>query len=234
MGRGGRRPSFGALIDATLVGVGLSTLVVIIPYYLARVLSIDAGNTVFVFAPAVLGLVVGLQSAPLLRRVIGHGRLAAIGLAGFAIAIGCLGLVDQIVILMQQSNVDLRRLEEAVGIPTRVSATMLLSIPAGFFSAVTNVAARTVLLSRSPEDVRGQVIATQTTLSNAVALVPTLAAGVAIDLVGVRPVAFAVAALLLAGAVLGRRIGGGGDETRTGMIVPLGGVAPARSKEHRQ
>jgi MFS family permease len=217
------RPAFGALIDAILIGVGLSTLVVIVPFYLVEVLSTDAGNTVFVFAPAVLGLVAGLQFAPFIGRFIGHARLATVGIVGFALSIACLGLVDQVVAFLQQTNIDLNRLEDGLGVPTRISATMLLSIPAGLFSAFVNVAARTVLLSRSPPNVRGQVIATQTTATNAVALVPTLMAGVAIDLLGVRPVAFVIAMLLLAGAVLGRRIGGS-HETRTRMVVPYSGT----------
>jgi MFS family permease len=227
------RPAFGAFIDAILIGVGLSTLVVVVPHYLVEVLSTNAGNTVFVFAPAVLGLVAGLQVAPMIGRAIGHGRLATIGIVGFALAIGCLGLVDQVVTVLRESNVDLDRLESSIGLSTRISATMLMSIPAGFFSAVTSVAARTVLLERSPEEARGQVIATQTTASNAVALVPTLIAGVAIDLVGVRPVALAIAALLLAGAVLGRRIGGG-QETRTKMVVPFSGPPATRGRKDRK
>jgi MFS family permease len=226
------RPMFAALLDAILVGVGLSTLVVILPYYLVRVLHTDAGNTVFVFAPAVLGLVAGLQLAPFFGRLIGHGLLATIGLIGFALAIAGLGLVDSFVQLLQTSNIDLARLEESIGLSTRIWATMLLSIPAGFCSALTNVGARTVLLARSPEETRGQVIATQATLSNAIALVPTLVAGVAIDLVGVRPVAFVIAVLLLVGAIVGRRIGGNRD-TRAKVVVPLGGSVTSHGPKGR-
>ena len=53
------RPAFGALLDAVLISVGMSTLVVLVPYYLVDVLHTDAGNTVFVFAPAVVGLLLG-------------------------------------------------------------------------------------------------------------------------------------------------------------------------------
>jgi len=201
------RPAFGALIDAVLIGVGMSTLVVLIPYYLVDVLDTDASNTVFVFAPAVVGLVAGLQLAALLGRLIGHTRLALLGLLGFSVCIALLGLIDQFIEILNESRVELESLENQLGLSTRTSATMLLSIPAGFFSAVTNVAARTVLLQRSPEDARGQVLATQSTLSNAIALIPTITAGLAIDLFEVRPVAFAIALLLVIGAIAGRRIG---------------------------
>jgi MFS family permease len=200
------RPAFGALIDAVAIGVGMSTLVVIVPYYLVDVLDTSAGNTVFVFAPAVIGLVTGLQFAPMIGRLIGHHRLALLGVVGFSICIALLGLIDPFIDGLRDIQIDLQALEDQLGLPARISATMLLSIPAGFFSAVTNVAARTVLLQRSPEDTRGQVLATQATLSNAIALVPTITAGIAIDLVAVRPVAFVIAIALATGALLGRRI----------------------------
>jgi MFS family permease len=227
------RSMFAALLDGILVGVGLSTLVVILPYYLVDVLGTDAGNTVFIFAPAVLGLVLGLQVAPLLGRLVGHGLMATLGLIGFALAVAGLGLVDQFVDALQRTNIDLARLEESLGLSTRIWATMILSVPAGFCSALTNVAARTVLLARSPEATRGQVIATQTTLSNAIALAPTLLAGVAIDLLDVRPVAFGIAVLLLVGAIAGRRIGGS-DDTRAAVVVPLEGSAASQHTKGKQ
>ncbi len=217
------RPAFGALIDAVLIGVGMSTLVVIVPYYLVDVLNTDAGNTVFVFAPAVFGLIVGLQLAALLGKLIGHTRLGLLGLIGFATCIALLGLIDQFIEVLNESSVEMESLENQLGLSARISATMLLSVPAGFCSAITNVAARTVLLERAPEDARGQVLATQSTLSNAIALVPTITVGLAIDLVGVRPVAFAIALLLIVGAIAGRRIGA---DQRAGSVAPVA-VNPA-------
>jgi len=219
------RPAFGAMTDAVLIGVGMSTLVVIVPYYLVDVLDTDAGNTVFVFAPAVIGLVVGLQTASFLGRIIGHTRLGFLGLLGFAVSIALLGLIDQFIEILKDSSINVSALEDRLDLSARTSATMLLSIPAGFCSAITNVAARTVLLERSPEDARGQVLATQSTLANAIALVPTITVGIAIDLIEVRPVALTIAILIIVGAVAGRRIGI--DQRRTPSPHP----APVASNE---
>jgi hypothetical protein len=98
---------------------------------------------------------------------------------------------------------------------------MLLSVPAGFFSALVNVGAKTVMLERSPEDTRGQILATQSTLSNAIALVPTIGAGLAIDLIDVRPVALTIAILLVLGAIAGRRIGAGGQSVAETLAPPM-------------
>lgn len=218
------RPIFAALLDAVLIGVGMSALIVIVPHFLVRVLDTDAGNTVFVFAPAVIGLTLGLQLAPLLGRMLGHGRIATLGLFGFAIAIACLGLVDQLTVALNDSVTGLPRLEDALGLETRTATTMLISIPAGFCSALTNVGSRTVMLQRAPEDVRGQLFATENTLGRAIALIPTLGAGLAVDLLDVRPVALLVAFLLMIGAIFGRRMGVVGDvmspETAPAETVP--------------
>ena len=78
---------------------------------------------------------------------------------------------------------------------------MLLSVPAGMATAIGSVAARSVLLARTPPDMRGQVVATQSLFQNIGALVPTLLAGVAADIIGVQRVAVAIAILTAGGAL---------------------------------
>lgn len=206
------RASFAALVDSVLLGIGMSALVVIIPQYMERVLSTGADNTVYVFAPAAFGLVAGLQVAPLMGAIIGHGRLATLGLITFALCVAGIGLVEQIAPWLSDRGLLVGWLESKLGLPERISTTMMLALPAGMATAVVNVASRTVLLQRSPADVRARVFATQMTLANLGALAPTLLAGVLIDLVGVPPVAMLFAFALVLGAILARRIGG---ETRS-------------------
>lgn len=85
--------------------------------------------------------------------------------------------------------------------------TMLISIPCGLSMSVVNVAARSILLQRSPGYVRGQVIASQGLLGNIIGLVPTLLAGLATDLFGVIPVAVGIAVLIIVGGLVARQIG---------------------------
>jgi hypothetical protein len=202
------RYAFGALVDSVMVGIGLSALVVIVPQFLETVLDTAPDNTVFVFAPAALGLVIGLQAAPLLGALGGFGRLAAGGLALFAGAILAIGSVAQISEFLVDRGILVGWIDETFGIRPIIATTMLLSIPAGFAVGLVNVAIRTELVLRTPPESHARVFATQATLANLGALVPTLAAGLLIDLVGVRPVAVIVALGLLAGAVFARRIGG--------------------------
>jgi len=78
---------------------------------------------------------------------------------------------------------------------------MLLSVPSGFATSLGSVSARSVMLARTPPDMRGQVIATQSLFQNMGALIPTLLAGIAADLLGVERVAVAIAVLTAGGAL---------------------------------
>jgi hypothetical protein len=201
--------AFAVVIDSVLIGIGLSTLVVIVPQYLERVLDTGADNTVYVFAPAALGLVLGLQLAPLAGELLGYGRLATAGLVLFALCIFAIGMIDVVSGFLLDRGLLVTWIDRQLGLAPRISTTMLLSLPAGIAVGLVNVAARTVLVLRTPPESHARVFATQMTLANLGALVPTLAAGLLIDLTGVKPVALLISIALLGGAVLGRRIGGG-------------------------
>ena len=194
--------TYEAIIDDVLVGIGASSLVVILPFYLERVLGTAKENTVFVFAPAALGLVLGLRYAPILGRFVGERRLATSALLVFACCFGALGFVAQLHTFVDQTlRLPLNPIADLLRIPRLVSVAMLISIPAGFASALVNVAARSLLLDRTPPTSRSQVIATQGLIGNLGALVPTLLAGIAADLFGVEPIAVAIACVIAGGAV---------------------------------
>lgn len=205
----GDRQTFEAILDDVLVGIGMSALVVIVPFYLERVLGTSKENTVFVFAPAALGLVLGLRVAPMLGRVFGERMVATGSLFVFSGCVAALGFVEQTYDLLDALRLPLARIGDVLSISPLVLVAMLISIPAGFSSALVNVAARSILLSRTPETVRGQVIATQGLIGNLGALLPTLLAGIATDLFGVQPVAVAIALAIaivaLAAHTWGRR-----------------------------
>ena len=206
--------AFEALADDVMVGIGMTSLVVIMPIYLERVLGTAKENTVFVFAPAALGLVAGLRVAPLVGRVAGAGRVATLSLVGFAAIIGSFGFVGPLANFLEgRLLLPLAEVADLAGLSPLVLLSMLLSIPAGFASALVGVTTRSVLLDRTPPSARGQVIATQNLIGNLAALVPTLLTGAIADIVGVQPIAVAVAIVMVGGAflahVLYRRPGGG-------------------------
>ncbi len=196
------RASFGAMADDVTVGIGFSALIVIVPFYLERVLDTAKENTVFVFAPAALGLVTGYRMAPRISRLIGGERAATIGLVTFAACVAGLGFAPEIYIVLTDGlSLPFVRIADAVSIQPLVIVAMLVSIPAGFASAIVNVAARSVILERTPPASRSQVVATQSLINNVGAIVPAILAGIAMDRFGVTTVAVAIAILIAAIAV---------------------------------
>jgi len=202
------RFTFEAIIDDVLVGVGMSALVVIMPFYLERVLGTSKENTVFVFAPAALGLVVGIRLAPKLARLISEQYAATLSLFLFAMVVAALGFVEQAYAFLNDTlRFPLDQLTDAVGVSPLIFVAMLLSVPAGFASAVVSVSARSILLSRTPSSLRGQVIATQGLMGNIAALIPTLLAGIATDLFGVKPIAVAIGVCIVVAALTAHMLG---------------------------
>jgi MFS family permease len=189
-------------VDDVLVGIGGSALIVITPLYLKGVLNTGAENTVFVFAPAALGLVLGLRVSHWMGRMLGQRRVATYGLMLFSICIGLLGFVEPVHEFLNDGlRLPVDPLAGLLHLPPLIMVVMALSIPAGFASSIVGVASRSVLLARTPASSRGQVIATQNLIQNVGALVPTLLAGLAADLFGVERVAVALAVLIAAGAI---------------------------------
>lgn len=201
-------PTREAVLHDVLVSVGMSSLVVIIPFYLERVLGTSKENTVFVFAPAAVGLVLGLRLAPWLARVIGERMAAFLSVVVFGFCIFMLGFIEQTYWFLNDAlHMPLDQLSDALKVSPMVLLTMIVSIPAGLAMSVVNVAARSILLQRTPGYVRGQVIASQGLIGNIVGLVPTLLAGLATDLFGVVPVAVGIAVLIISGGIYARNIG---------------------------
>ena len=197
------RIALGAVLDDMLVGLGLASLLVIMPLYLEAVLNTAQENTTFVFAPAALGLVVGLRAAPALNQVLENRYIATLGLVLFALTVITLGFVVRLTEFMTDMlRLPLDELSDAIGVSSSVLVVMVISIPAGFASALVGVAARSVLLSRVRPGARGQVIASQNLFQSLATLLPTFAVGIFADIVGVRVMAVAIGLVLLIGATI--------------------------------
>ena len=185
-----------------MVGIGLSSLIVVAPIYLNRILNTASENTVFIFAPAAVGVLIGLRVAPFLGKVLGLRWVAVYGLALFALCIASFGFLGDIHwLLVDTFDLPIDRVAITLRIPPLALLVMFFSIPAGFASSIVGVSSRTITLERTPIQFRGQVIATQSLVQNLGALVPTMLAGIAADQIGVERVAIIIAMLILAGMV---------------------------------
>ncbi len=85
---------------------------------------------------------------------------------------------------------------------------MCFAAPMGFFYALLNAPAQTVLHERAPPEMRGRIFATQVISANFISLLPLLLIGAITDLLNVPLVLLLLALGLLAMAVVSHYVGG--------------------------
>lgn len=204
------RESFKALMSdrVSIVALGQlilsSTLVllfaILIPRYMRDVLEVPADSAAFVFAPTGIGALIGLRVLPWFTRF-GKNRTVVIGLIGIAVCLVLLALVQPI------ENVWARGPDQLD--PTqilRISALQALVMafagPMGFFYALLNAPAQTVLHERAPPEMRGRIFATQVVSANFISLIPLLLVGAITDVINISFVLILLAGLVAAIAVV--------------------------------
>ena len=180
-----------------------STLVllfaILIPRYMKDTLGVAPDNAAFVFAPAGIGALLGLRFLPWLARR-NKSRLVVMGLAGIAVCLVLLALVEPLARFTEQTPGPLNP-ERFLRISLLQALTMAFAGPLGFFYALLNAPAQTVLHERAPAEMRGRIFATQVVSANFLSLIPLMIIGVVTDLLGITAVL-----LLTAGAVGGMAV----------------------------
>jgi MFS family permease len=153
---------------------------------MGEVLEVPADSAALVFAPAGIGALVGLRFVPWFSRK-SKNHAVVVGLAGIAVCMALLALVEPIAELWKSAPeaVDPSRL---LRVSLLQALVMLFAAPMGFFYALLNAPAQTVLHERAPADMRGRIFATQVISANFISLLPLLMVGVVTDLVGITPV----------------------------------------------
>jgi MFS family permease len=187
-----------------------STLVllfaILIPRYMKDVLEISPDNAAFVFAPTGIGALVGLRFIPWFVRK-GKNRAVVIGLLGIGACLVLLALVEPLADVTRQAPGELN--------PARILRISLLQLltmsfagPMGFFYALLNAPAQTILHERAPPEMRGRIFATQVVSANFMSLLPLLAVGAITDLVNITVVLLLLAAIVTGIAALSALVGG--------------------------
>lgn len=194
--------AYAAVVQLTIVTCILKNLLVLFPYYTRQVLAIAPGNTVYVAAPAALGVALGLLLSPPLG-VIGRGRLATAGFVALILALGALATVNLLrPFIADHLHLGLTGLADFVGVPPIVTTATLFAVPLGLGVSLNLVAARTVLNERLPAGMQARAFATQNALANVAALVPLFITGALTSLIGARPVMLGTAVIAAALPVL--------------------------------
>jgi MFS family permease len=179
---------------------------ILIPRYMEDVLEVPADNAALVFAPTGIGALIGLRFIPWFTAKFGKNRVVVIGLAGIAACLVLLALVNPIANIWEAGpeEVDPSRF---LRVSLLQALVMSFAGPMGFFYALLNAPAQTVLHERAPPEMRGRIFATQVVSANFISLLPLLLVGAITDLLNITIVLILLAGLVGGAALLSEFVG---------------------------
>ena len=200
--------AYNALVQLTLVTTTVLVLAVLIPHYVDDVLGTRVDNVAFVFAPAGLGLLLGLRLVPWLDAYIGSARVVTIGFVSFVVCLAALGFVEEWANLFESQGSYLADIWEWSRLSLNATVAMALAVPLGFAFSLVSVAARAVLNERAPAEMQGRIFAAQMMLGSVASIIPLFIVGGLAELVSARIVIILVTLAVVAAAVYSRlRVG---------------------------
>lgn len=198
----GDRRSVMALAQLIISSTLVLLFAILIPRYMRDVIHVPADSAALVFAPTGIGALVGLRFLPHFARR-NKNRVVVIGLAGIAVCLVLLALVKPIADVWESAPQALDP-SRFLRVSLLQALVMCFAGPMGFFYALLNAPAQTVLHERAPPEMRGRIFATQVVSANFISLVPLLLIGAITDILNVTVVLLIVAAIIGGMAVLSR------------------------------
>ncbi len=168
------------------------------PRFMVSVVGIRADDTVYVLAPAGVGMALGAVVIGRLTRwfrkelviVAGMGGVAA-GLLLLAVVTPLWGLIFRVLALL----VNPADLPQIVSL---VTVVMLVAGLMGFALSMVIISSQTILQERAPISSRGRIFAVQIMLGNLASLLPLVFVGELADLLGVSRVLIVLAVFMFA------------------------------------
>ncbi len=198
------RTAYMGMILLVLGSTSLLVTVAVAPRFANEILGIATENAVYVFAPAAVGILVGLRLVDWLTHQVNKAWVVA---AGFAMVVSCMvamAMVPQSARLLENQNpLGLFSPGPFGTTAARVMVTLVFAALTGFAFSVINVGGRSLLNERVPVPMQGRVFAAQTVLSNLASIIPLLLAGALADWWGVSPVLIIMAIAILVVALWG-------------------------------
>ncbi len=180
-----------AVRHLTLIAGLMLVMSMIAPRFVVSVLGISAEDSVYIMAPAGVGVLIGTMTMSRLARRFGKTALVNVGLV-------TLGISMFIMSILRWTDIHLGAwfqsgpvLPGVVGI---VSVMMVLAAFLGFEAALVMIPSQTVLMERTPVPIRGRIFAVQIMLGNVASILPLVFLGGLADFIGVTRVIAIIAA----------------------------------------
>jgi MFS family permease len=174
----------------------------LIPIYVRDVLDSDPANSVFIFAPAGIGFLLGTLATPALMGWMGERKLALVALGFLSVSMVLFGMVELVAPYLAPFS-PLRVVEWLTGmnINDKVLAASFIALPANFGSTAAGASVQVYINRRVPLETQGATFGLQEVQENALTLVAVMGLGGIANIVGAQLV-FIFTPFVAIGAVL--------------------------------
>jgi hypothetical protein len=177
------------------------TVMVALPFYLARDIGMNEGMLVFLVAPGIVGVAAGLLwSGRFLQPAAARSVMRA-SLFGMMLAVFALAALDYAVTAAAHYS----QVPPVARLEASMNTTFVVAIPVAFLLGIvlttSLIAARAALTESAPLGQQARVFALQETVSEAIVVAPLLLAGVGTQYAGARPTLALVGVLALVALV---------------------------------
>lgn len=174
-----------AMLHLTLASALTLIVAMLAPRYVVGVLNIRAEDSVYILAPAGIGILAGTMLIGKVTGLFPKERLvntALLLMSGFLLMLSQIWRLERSGLLPE---VHLPGLEWAT---STVPAVMLVALLLGFALAFVIIPSQTILMERAPVSSRGRVFAVQIVLGHVASIAPLMFIGGLSDLVGINSV----------------------------------------------
>ncbi|MGC4105282.1 MAG: MFS transporter [Thermomicrobiales bacterium] len=185
------------ILVGALVSALYETLTSLLPVFVREVLHADPTLSIYIFAPAGIGFLIGTILAPMLVRIIGERALAVVAMTFMVVSAILFGFITEVAPVAAWLN-PLRLLNRAdsINLSDLVLAAGVLGVPLNFGSTATGAAVQAYINRVTPIEEQGSTFGIQEVTEQALTVVTLLFAGLVANVTGTRAV-FAIAPLIV-------------------------------------
>ncbi|MGN6033335.1 MAG: MFS transporter [Thermomicrobiales bacterium] len=184
------------LVGALVVAL-FETLTSLLPVYVREVLHADPTLSIYIFAPAGIGFLIGTILGPLLIRLLGERTVAVLAMLFMVVSAVLFGFIGSVAPSLAHLNpLGWFNRFEQINLSDLVLAAGVLAVPLNFGSTAAGAAVQAYINRITPIEEQGSTFGIQEVTEQALTVVTLLSAGVVASFTGTRAV-FAIAPIIV-------------------------------------
>lgn len=191
-------PAVASMIAVGALVVALfETLTSLLPVYVREVLHADPTLSIYIFAPAGIGFLIGTILGPLLIRIVGERVLTVIAMLFIVISATMFGFINEVAPSVAHLNpLGWFNRFERISLSDSILAAGVLAVPLNFGSTAAGAAVQAYINRIVPIEEQGSTFGIQEVTEQALTIVSLLLAGAVGTFTGTK-VVFAIAPLIV-------------------------------------